>query len=55
MGLWRGKAQNILLGFESADSTEESTYQGKRWVQTKKEERAGDKKVSIKSTSSPRL
>jgi hypothetical protein len=33
--------------FKSADSTEESTYQGKRCVQ-KKEERAGDKKVSIK-------
>jgi hypothetical protein len=36
MGFWRGKAQNILLGFLSADGTEESTYQGKRYVQKKK-------------------
>jgi hypothetical protein len=36
MGLWRGKAQNIPLGFLSADGTEESTYQGKRYVHKKK-------------------
>jgi hypothetical protein len=37
-------------GFLSADGIEESTYQGKRYVQKKKrrEERAGDKKISIK-------
>jgi hypothetical protein len=33
--------------FLSADGTKESTYQGKRYIQ-KKEERAGDKKISIK-------
>jgi hypothetical protein len=32
MGLRRSKAQNILLGFQSVDSTEESTYQGKRCI-----------------------
>jgi hypothetical protein len=39
MGLWRGKAQNILLGFLSADGTEESTYQGKNTYKQKKESR----------------
>jgi hypothetical protein len=44
MGLWRGKAQNILLGFLSTNGIEESTCQRKRYVQ----KREGDKKVSIK-------
>jgi hypothetical protein len=30
MGLWRGNAQSILLGFYSANSIEELTYQGKK-------------------------
>jgi hypothetical protein len=47
MGLWSSKAQSIFLGFYSANSTEESAYQGKRCVQ-KKETRAGNKKISIK-------
>jgi hypothetical protein len=41
MGLWRGKAQKYTSGFFNADGTEESTYQGKRYVQKKE----GDKKV----------
>jgi hypothetical protein len=41
MGFWGGKAQNILLGFYSADSTEESPYQGKRCVQIKKKREQG--------------
>jgi hypothetical protein len=50
MGLRGGKAQNTFLGISSAASIEESTYQGKRCVQKKKrrEERTGDKKISIK-------
>jgi hypothetical protein len=52
MGLSRGKAQNILLGFLSTDGTEESTCQRKIYVQKKRE---GDKKVSIKKHSTPRL
>jgi hypothetical protein len=36
MGLWRGKAQNILLGFLSADGTEELMYQEKRYVQKRR-------------------
>jgi hypothetical protein len=39
MGLWRGKAQNILLGFLSTDGTEESTCQRKIYVQIKKREK----------------
>jgi hypothetical protein len=38
MGLRSGKAQSILLGFYSANSTEELTYQGKRCVQKKERE-----------------
>jgi hypothetical protein len=51
MGLWSGKAQSILLGFYSANSTEELMYQGKRCVQ-KKEKGAGNKKKFVKFTSS---
>jgi hypothetical protein len=36
IGLWSGKDQSILLGFYSENSTEESTYQGKRCVQKEK-------------------
>jgi hypothetical protein len=50
MGLWSGKAQSILLGFYSANSTKESTYQGKRCVQ-KKEKRQGIRKYLSRSTS----
>jgi hypothetical protein len=38
MGLWSGKAQSILMGFYSANSIEELTYQEKRCVQIKKRE-----------------
>jgi hypothetical protein len=41
MGLWSGKAQNILLDFYSADSTEESTFQGKQDAYKKREESKG--------------
>jgi hypothetical protein len=37
MGLWSGKTQSIFLGFYSANSTEELTYQGKRCMQKKRE------------------
>jgi hypothetical protein len=47
MGLWNGKAQSILLDFYSTNSIEESTYQGKRCVQKKREKRAGNKKISV--------
>jgi hypothetical protein len=60
MGLWRGKAQNIFMGFyifPNADDKEGSTYQEKRYVQKKKkrEETRKDGKVSIKKHSVPRL
>jgi hypothetical protein len=55
MGLWNGKAQSILLGFYSTNSTEESTYQGKRCVQKKERREQGIRKYRSRSTSSPRL
>jgi hypothetical protein len=45
MGLWRGKVQSIFMGFyifPRADGKEESTYQGKRYVQ--KEEKRKETK-----------
>jgi hypothetical protein len=56
MGLWRGKVQSISTGFyilPKADDKEASTYQEKRYIQKKKEEKNG--KVSIKKHSVPRL
>jgi hypothetical protein len=47
MGLWRGRVQSIFMGFyilPRADGKEESTYQEKRYVQTK-EEREETKKT----------
>jgi hypothetical protein len=38
MGLWSSKAQSIFLGFYTSNSTQESTYQGKRCVQKNREE-----------------
>jgi hypothetical protein len=43
-GLWGGKAQNTLLGFLSAGSTEESTYQGKIRTNKKKVNKYREKK-----------
>jgi hypothetical protein len=39
MVLWRGKAQRILLGFYSANSTEELTYQEKDAFKKKEKKR----------------
>jgi hypothetical protein len=42
MGLWRGKVQSIFMGFSilpKADDKEVSTYQEKRYVQKKEEEK----------------
>jgi hypothetical protein len=51
-GLWSGKAQSVLLGFYSANSIEELTYQGKRCVQKKEQ---GLRKYLSRSTSAPRF
>jgi hypothetical protein len=49
MGLWSDNAQSILLGFYSANSTEESTYQGKRCVQKRERREQGVRKYLSKS------
>jgi hypothetical protein len=59
MGLWRGKVQSVFMGFyilPRADGKEESTYQEKRYVQTKeKREETKNGEIIIKKHSIPRL
>jgi hypothetical protein len=56
MGLYENKVQHIITGYymlPNADDTRKVNVSRKK-MRTKKGERTGDKKISIKNTSSPR-